>query len=165
MARRQLIVLVCLLASLSLWPGSARASHTQSNDPPHDFAVGGGTLEGTGGILRFSVSAQSGPLGEDPDGFAHFRFEGILARFPITCMITTGNRAVFGGPRTEVPGDSHFMVVVDNQGLTPDLVNGPFTGGTPANQAGCAFHDAVSVLFTPLPVQGNVIVHDALPAP
>jgi hypothetical protein len=147
-----------LLMSLALGVGAANATHTPTTDnPPSDFAVGGGTVRG----FQFSIAARSGASGENPRGhLSMVRPDvGINAKAPVTCFIADGNVAVAGGPASGATGGLPFLyIIVEDNGALGDEVN-LLSTNIPANEAGCSVH-LVGVPLVPLD-HGNVTVHHA----
>lgn len=146
--------------------GVASATHSPGagDGPPNDFVVGGGHhgLPDT----QFTVSARSGPSGEDPKGQLSFKPEdGPRFLADVTCVIIEGNEAIVTAvikrPASNA-GDVLVMHAVDNGNpseSTPDLLRFsfvPFIRESPANP-GCFLP-----VLPPVPVtQGNIVVHDA----
>ena len=152
------LLAVLPLALLLVVAGGAGAA------PPQDFVTGGGhhSVPDT----QFTISAHSGPSGEDPQGQLSFKIEGQpRIKADVTCLIVTGSEAIatatFVDPQT---GQDQIVVMdaVDNgepNGATPDLLRfsfDPFI--TPdVNHPGCFLP-----VLAPVPVtQGNIVVNDA----
>jgi hypothetical protein len=96
--------------------------------------------------VQFTISAHTGPLGEDPQGNFSFKIEGQpRVRAEVACLIVSGNQAFATGtfidPQT---GTSQLVVMhaVDNgepSDSVPDLLRFSFVGFiVPApNNPGC----------------------------
>ena len=79
------LLAVLLLGLLVLVPGAATAAQ------PNDSVTGGGWHVGT----QFTVSAHSGPNGEDAQGHISFKPEdGPRTRAEVTCLVVLGNGLV-----------------------------------------------------------------------
>ena len=148
----------------------ARATHNPTANPPRDFAVGRGEVADVaplGGLdVVFQISATSGPLGENPHGHVMVDIEdNPLQSAPVTCIVTTGNRATAGGPRTGAPGSSLFVYVEDNE-VGPDRVSTATSSVNAADQAGCLFfHLAFQTAANFVVTRGDYTVHDGFPRP
>jgi hypothetical protein len=159
---------VLALLGLALAPGIGFASHSNGNSsgPPKDFVTGAGVHSVP--ETKFTISAHSGPLGEDPKGKLSFQIEGEpRIKAEVTCLIVTGNNAIATATGTKPEANEGQIIVmqaVDNGepgDPVPDLLRFSFTGAIrPApGQPGCF----VPVL-PPVPVtQGNIVVHDGQP--
>ena len=149
-----------------------------SGDSPKNFVVGGGhhSLPDT----QFTISANSGPLGENRKGQLSFKVDGQeRVLIDVTCMFVVGNEAVVTGMITHpasAVGQPVVMHGVDNggpSGTVPDLLRFSFNnGGISPTWAGIGpvppvGQDLTGCLFptlAPVPVtQGNVEVHAAQP--
>ena len=160
---KRLLAALCLslLMSLALGVGAANATHTATTDnPPSDFAVGGGTV----GAFQFTIAARSDASGENPRGQLSQRRPdvGFNAKAPVTCFIADGNLAIAGGPVSDVPGGFIYIIVEDN-GALGDEATTVQAGGLPANEAGCTYVLATFQQFLAPLDEGNVTVHDATP--
>jgi len=144
--------------SLALGVGAANATHTPNTDnPPSDFAVGGGSVVG----FQFTIAARSDASGENPRGTLSLMIPeiGLNDKAPVTCFIADGNLAIAGGP---VPGGSIYIIVEDN-GALGDEAGIVQAGGLPANEESCTYFLATyQEQLAPLD-EGNVTVHDATP--
>jgi hypothetical protein len=111
-----------LLAALLAAPDTVAA-------PQGDAVAGSGTLAPFGSTVpgpdtpknaEFTVSARSGPNGEDPSGVIRYRIPGwTVAAADVTCLWTSGDRAVGGGVvRTgEIPaGFNILLLAVEDNG-------------------------------------------------
>jgi hypothetical protein len=158
------VLALALLFSVVAGSGVASATHSTSDNPPHDFAVGSGHAPAIGVSVAFSAIS-SGPLGENPQG--HYRIDlgtGTVFQGPVTCLATAGNRAVLGGPHPDLPQSGLFIVVEDNgtpSEVAPDRFNIASAPVTPT-QATCQSLLATSIATFPID-QGNLTVHDAPP--
>jgi hypothetical protein len=146
-----------LLMSLALGVGAANATHTAiADNPPSDFAVGGGT----DGPTQFSIAARSDASGENPRGHLRLRntFFGKV-KAPVTCFIADGNLAIAGGPHSDFPGVFIYIIVEDN-GTQGDEA-GFVTINTPGDEVDCT--ETLELFPNPsnLVDEGNVTVHDA----
>jgi hypothetical protein len=155
---------------------TASAGYRAIADSPGNFVVGGGhhSVPDT----QFTLSAHSGPLGEDVKGQLSFKIDGG-ERFlvDVTCMFVVGNEAVATGVITRPAssaGDPVVMHAVDNgnpSDPTPDLLRFSFDNGgisdtffgvgpePPDGQdlTGCLFPT-----MAPVPVtQGNIEVESS----
>ncbi len=163
------LVLAFFAAGLVLptaFVGLASASHSpgEGGGPPKDFVVGGGhhSVPDT----QFTLSAHSGPLGEDPKGQVSFKIdEGPRYRADVTCVLIQGNQAIVTAvirKPESAAGQVIVMHAVDNgnpnDGAPPDLLRFSFAGAifeSPENP-GCFLP-----VLGPVPVtQGNIVVHD-----
>ena len=146
--------------------GVAGASHSagEGGGPPNDFVVGAGhhSVPDT----QFTLSAHSGPSGEDPKGQVSFKIEGG-PRFTadVTCVLIQDNQAIVTAvirKPDSAAGQVIVMHAVDNgnpnDGSPPDLLRFSFAGAiveSPQNP-GCFLP-----VLPPVPVtQGNIVVHD-----
>ena len=147
-------------------------------DSPQNFVVGGGhhSVPDT----EFTLSAHSGPLGENRKGQLTFKSDGgERYLIDVTCMYVVGNEAVATGvimhPSSAI-GQPVVMHAVDNgnpSGDVPDLLRFSFNnGGISATYAGVgpvppSEQDLTGCLFPTLPpvpvTQGNIEVHAAQP--
>jgi hypothetical protein len=146
-------------------------------DSPENFVVGGGhhSIPDT----QFTLSAHSGPLGENRKGQLTFKIDGG-DRFliDVTCLYVVGNEAVATGMVTRpvsALGQPVVMHAVDNgsasNGAVADLLRFSFNnGGISPTFAGIgpvppAGQDLTGCLFPTLPpvpvTQGNIEVHAA----
>jgi hypothetical protein len=155
--------------SLLLMPREVRATHSSEPGPPQDFVTGGGhhSVPDT----QFTISARSGPLGEDPQGQFSFKIEDQpRIRAEVTCLIVVGNEAFATGVMvspSSAEGQLVVMHAVDGgepapgQAAGPDLLRFSFEGfivEDPQNP-GCFLP-----VLPPVPVtQGNIVVHDSTP--
>jgi hypothetical protein len=162
---RKLISIGAVLGVLAL-PATAAATHSPGSSGPRDFVTGGGhhSLPDT----QFTLSAHSGPLGENPKGHLSFKTDGgERFKADVTCVIVAGNQAFVTGVFTR-PGSAEGQLVVahavDNGepgDATPDLLRFSFAGAIfpVQNRPGCFLP-----FLPPVPVtQGNITVHDATP--
>jgi len=167
----------CVLAVVGL-----AAAAPAGADPPRDFVVGAGTIEADPFLGdSFSVSAHSGPLGEDPRGHVNVRttnlagdrqsFHGDVSE---GCLIVTGNRAVAVG---RLPEDERFVEPTTGRTIEFAAVivedNGHPVKGQPLDRAfpvlfftataarACAGLLPASLVTVPID-RGNVVVNDAL---
>ena len=167
MARRVLAALLGVgLTVPALFSGVADATHSPGDGPPNDFVVGGGhhSVPDT----QFTLSAHSGPLGEDAKGHLSFKIDdGPRFIADVTCLIVVGNEAFATGvirrPASSA-GDLVVMHAVDNGNpsdpTTPDLLRFSFTGSIfeSPTDPGCFLP-----VLPPVPVtEGNIVVHDAV---
>ncbi|HLL38596.1 MAG TPA: hypothetical protein VK357_02905 [Rubrobacteraceae bacterium] len=145
--------------------GVANATHSEvanSAGPPKDFAVGGGKHLFT---IKFSFSAHSGPLGEDPKGQIQLDFGDRKIKAEVICVIVAGNEAFITGFSDELPGNGIVVThAVDNgepSDPQPDLLRNsfePFIFESP-ERPGC-----FRPVLEPVPVtEGNIVVHDGQP--
>jgi hypothetical protein len=159
---------LALLFSVVAGSGVASATHTTTDNPPHDFASGSGYVPAY--PVSVTISATSGPSGENAKG--HYRTMGpsFDQQGPVTCLATAGNIAVVGGPRSDFPAGGFFNVVEDNgtpgeREAAPDRWKNIF--GPPPTQQGCETVLEISSsgfgVFFPID-RGNFTVHDAPPA-
>ena len=156
MKRLLVVLLLALIVSLAVGVGVANATHSPSDNPSQDFAVGGGRITDE---THIAIAALSDPSGEDPRGHLMVDTPEESLQAPVTCFITTVNRAVAGGPDQQQPGSFLYIIVEDND--VPGDDRATFTtSAVPANEAGCALIDTL-VGGALLPLEGNVIVHDA----
>jgi hypothetical protein len=146
----------------------ALATDSTAAGPPQDFVTGAGHHSEPD--TQFTISAHSGPAGEDPRGNFSFKIEDqSRRRAEVTCLIVVDNEAVATGtivfPESDA-GDRVVMHAVDGgepapgQTAGPDLLRFSFepfiVEGSPP---GCFFP-----VFPPVPVtKGNIVVHDATP--
>lgn len=163
------LVVALLTAGLVLptaFAALASASHSpgEGGGPPNDFVVGGGhhSVPAT----QFTLSAHSGPSGEDPKGQVSFKIdEGSRHTADVTCVIIQGNEAIVTAvirKPASAAGQVIVMHAVDNgnpnEGSPPDLLRFSFAGAifeSPDNP-GCFLP-----VLPPVPVtQGNIVVHD-----
>lgn len=145
-------------------PASPSAISLASIRAGSDKVSGAGEMLGIGNN-RFSVSAHSDPLGQDPRGHLRIERSGmLLANGAVSCLLVAGNRAVVGTDRLDAPG-GQYLVVRDNGNPGDELADEATEAstGVPADEFGCAavFSLTAGVLF---PIDGNVRVTDALPA-
>ena len=137
------------------------------NSPLTASAAAGDAVSGTGIFflgdqrMSFTVSAHSGPAGEDAQGELHFRVGAFAdATADVTCLRVTGNRAIVAGKvrqgTTLVPGYDYLYLIVQD--------NGEPIGGEPVDKAGvliatadfdCGFLDVINTLDN-----GNITVED-----
>jgi hypothetical protein len=157
---------LALLVSLVVGMGVANATHSEeanSPGPPNDFAVGGGKHSFP--PVKFSFSAHSGPLGEDPKGQIQLDFGDRKIKAEVTCVIVAGNEAFITGFSDELPGNGIVVThAVDNgepSDPQPDLLRNsfePFIFESP-ERPGCFLP-----VLEPVPVtEGNIVVHDGQP--
>jgi hypothetical protein len=115
---------------------------------------------------QFTLSAHSGPLGEDPRGHLSFKIEGQpRVHADVTCLIVVGTQAFATGVITRpaaAAGQLTVMHAVDagnpNE-ITPDLLRFSFVPFIvpDANRPGCFLP-----VLPPVPVtQGNIVIDDA----
>src|SRR5437867_7141654 len=145
---------------------SAHQTPTESLNPSfdvggnHDMVQGAGTIPGAG---SFRVFARSGPLGEDPKGHMEIEFIGPPGPFStanfkgkVTCLaVLSSSRAVIQMVSEEFPHGMR-LIVEDGKGIVPDMAN--VLANT--NLFPCAsMNDIV------YPMDGDVVVRDALPLP
>jgi hypothetical protein len=151
------VLVLAVLFSVVAGSGVASATHTASDNPPRDFAVGSGHVPAIDADLAFSAIS-SGTSGQNPRG--HYRTDalGVELQGPVTCLATAGNRAVLGGPHPTNPSLYVYVIVEDNgkpSEALPDRVNV------------AAFFPVPCQAFLPFTVEtfpierGDVIVHDA----
>ena len=119
MKRLLAALFLALVASLALALNAASATHSNGHGPKQDLAAGTGQLESSdpfsGQVVeqKVHVSANSGPMGEDPQG--DFRVEAMIPsgefdidfRGRVTCLHVIGNRATVGG-EVERSNDDRF---------------------------------------------------------
>ena len=162
--------LILSLAALALSAGAAGATHSNNSNPPKDFLVGAGDF-GNPALpgQHFSVSAHSGPLGENPRG--HIRVEGSpvfdTTSTQVECLVVAGNRAAAGGRMEETPSGTFWLIVVaEDHGQPsdplPDRAVPIFIIITPPPPNMCAAVLGFSAFALPME-EGNVTVHDAEP--
>ena len=140
------------------------------NDPSKDFVVGG--FQGTEGN-NVGVSAHSGSLGQKPKGHLsetrpHFFPPGssstFQGRFKVTCLAVLGKEAAVGLVPTDATSNDEqdeFVFAVRDNGLpngTGDQY--AFVPGVPAATCELGLGEAVFTI-----ARGNILVHDAVPAP
>ena len=147
--------------------------------PSMDKVTGAGTTEGVAGygdFLHFTVSAHSGPSGEDPKGNIVYRWldEADVGVWPggkprsadIVCMNVDGNQAVVIAEwkKGDRPfGNSYpwlFLAVEDNGNPSGDTPDRAFVTGV--NSPNCGLLSSGIGNAVPL-VKGNVQVVDAAP--
>jgi hypothetical protein len=131
--------------------------------PPQDFVTGGGhhSVPDT----QFTISAHSGPAGEDARGQLSFKIEGQpRIKAEVSCLVVTGNTAIATATYTDEDGAEQVVVMeaVDNgepSGETPDLLRFSFAGAIVPDPANA---DCFLPVLAPVPVtQGNIVVKDA----
>jgi hypothetical protein len=143
---------------------------------PNDSVVGAGTTLGNPGFvdyLHFTVSVQSGPNGENPDGNIVYRFlddssdpGGKPRSADIVCLRVEGNAAVVIAEWKK--GDRPFgdaypylaLVVRDNGSPGSGGMDLGFASATSVPSCGQIW-DWVDLYSVPL-VTGNVVVRDAV---
>jgi hypothetical protein len=130
------------------------------NDPGRDFAVGG--LQGPEENNNIGFSAQSRPLGEDPQGQMSETIPGgFQARWRVTCLAVVGHEAAFGLTPTNAASNdqtNEFVFAVFDSGIPGGT--GDLFGFVPIPAEDCAAGIG-EALFAPQ--HGNMLVHDALP--
>ena len=163
MRRRLLIVLLVAACVMAI-----AAVTTAAAFPGGDRVVGGGRDAFDANV---SISAHSGPNGEDPGGHNNATLPlpdmpGVTfkVRLDVVCVAVVGNLAAVGAVVTEsasndLPPGTPFVVVFRDTGLpggAGDAIE-PFPGVPPAD---CA--DFVGLAAAALPLRnGNVSIHDA----
>ena len=160
MKTRLTIRLIALAgASTALPLGTANA--TDGQGAPTDFAVGGFRF----GELPFALSAHRSPAG-DLNGYIKVDNSVETLTGQVTCLTVVGNRAIAGGRvENESTGDAFnaFLVVEDNDGAAGEVTDRvAVISGPPATQELCDLFLPVGEPFLQ-PVEGNVVVHDAIP--
>jgi hypothetical protein len=165
----KLVVLLMSMTVLAMMAGGANATHTAGAGPNDDFATG--TVQGGAPAtvdFHIHVNANSGPAGENPKGQYFVRADifvagGVDFSGRVTCLTVVGNAAMIGGAveRSEatVPaeGTGVFIVAEDNgEPGDADRVNLIFTATPPT------VCPAPALFNSPI-LQGNFVVHDALP--
>jgi hypothetical protein len=155
-----------------------------TNDGAHDFAVGGGQhgagfisdcSNSNGNCVNEGFSAQSGLLGENPQGRVSATFltpHPFKLRGPVLCLDVNGNHAFILAMQTEdaaavgFPKNQPFLLeVMDNgnpvMGTPPDLIRnrgpGDFLPGIPFSGFPCG--EPLDPLLVPL-LRGNIVVRD-----
>jgi len=137
--------------------------------------VGGSSdrVHGSGFIpalnARFRVSAHSGPLGEDPNGHMDVEFPGgsggvefTSTKGRIICLAVLGNRASMTMVSEDFP-TGIFLVVEDNgNGALPDRADVALGINPDPATAPCAGQLLFPIFF---PIEGDVVVNDALTGP
>jgi hypothetical protein len=113
-------------------------------------------------------SAQSGPLGENPQGHISATFAAGKLRGDVICLQVILNTAFILAVETRtddvIPQGQQFLLnVVDNgnpvNGTPPDLIRNSFVGSftAPSTSFPCG-----TPTLAPVPlVRGNIVVHDA----
>jgi hypothetical protein len=162
--RRRLLIVV-LFAGCVIGLG---AMPTAAADPGGDRVVGGGRDAFDANV---SISAQSGPNGEDPRGHNNATLPlpdmpGVTfkVRLDVVCVAVAGNLAAIGAVVTEsasndLPPGTPFVVVFRDTGLpggAGDAIE-PFPGLPPA---ACADFVGLAAAAPPLR-NGNVSIFDA----
>jgi len=166
---------ILLLFGVLLGCNDSAQTPTQPQRPSMQFEGHNDRAYGSGTIpilfdVRFRVSSHSGPLGEDPKG--HMVVENIIepvsnnlverTKGEIICLAVLGNRAAMTMVSDEFP-KGIFLVVEDNgkgevlpdradlaPGVNPDPTTAPCAG---------------QLLIPVFPMEGDVVVRDALPLP
>jgi hypothetical protein len=143
----------------------AAAQGPAADGPPKDFVTGGGHHSFLPDA-QFTISAHSGPLGEDPKGHMSFKEEGQpRVRSNVTCLTIVGNQAFATGVierPAAAAGQLMVMHAVDSGergGIAPDLLRFSFVPFIVPhhNRPGCFLP-----VLPPVPVtQGNIVVNDA----
>src|SRR5215212_10099596 len=98
------LLAVLPLALLLVVAGGAGAA------PPRDFVTGGGhhSVPDT----QFTISAHSGPTGEDARGQLSFKIEGQpRLKAEVTCLVVTGNTAIATATYTDANGVDQVVVM------------------------------------------------------
>ena len=142
---------------------------TASAAPPNDSAIGSGKVAVLGGTAAsFSLSAHSGPQGEDAKGNLNFRDISFnvpgsaeKATATVTCLAVSGNRAAIVGEfkkDTPFPGFPFAVIVVEDNGEPGGAV--PDRGLALGFRISPPCQDVLSFFTQPLE-QGNVVVRDA----
>lgn len=156
---RRLALAAVFVGALALAPAVAAAQG------PQDFVTGGGHHSSPD--TQFTISAHSGPAGQDPKGTLSFKTEGqARIRAEVTCLIVSGNRAIATATYIDpATGRTQLVVMeaVDNgepgTAPAPDLLRfsfAPFIRPV-AGSPGCFLP-----VLPPVPVtQGNIVVRDA----
>jgi hypothetical protein len=148
---------VVLGAAMAVSANPAVASHDPSGAPlDQDFAEGSGSFAGEP-ASSFRLDAHSGPQGEDPTGSAFFVQFGFFVEGPVTCLIVDDNRAVLGMrvERSNISVSGLVFTVVDARGIGSDKIHIEQAGADPT----CSPTEA------DIPINGNIVVHDAATLP
>ncbi len=176
--RKAVAVLALAVLVLAGLPGVATATHSPGGGPKFDFVRGSGKyveeydFDGDGKIdtvayeTHFTISAKSGPSGENPEGrwsIDSRPFEQDRVFGDVTCLRVEGNRAIVGGRYD----DRSSTLGHDSEGVLFEFVdNGPGTDDAAGGFVSYVSEEALqscelgySVPFQ----QGNFIVHDATP--
>jgi hypothetical protein len=158
--------LVALLA-FALAPAVGFATHSEGNSPGprRDFVTGGGVHAAD---VQFTISARSGPLGEDPKGHISFKIDGEpRVKAEVTCVVVIGNQAFVTAVGTRPAANEGQIIVMhavdtgEPGDAPPDLLRFAFACGIRPvpGQPGC-----FQPFKGPVPVtQGNIVVHDGQP--
>jgi hypothetical protein len=151
-----------MIASAAL-AAPALASHARKDGSSHDRVTGAGAIAPT---FRFTISAHSGPAGEDPFGTITVNTSAGLRVARVTCLVVIGNQARASGPVVHevldpgVPHQNAALVIVED---LPSPMNDLITYTTFAEDP---FHvDPDTACLFPAPaldpvVRGNVEVYD-----
>jgi hypothetical protein len=163
-----MLLALMLVVGVLVFPNSASATHDL-----HDFVVGG-FRPNIGS--HWSVSAQSGPMGEEPFGHVSATTpsqnpDQKQFRYRVTCVNVDGNLAVIGAVPTEAASNdtsaSPALFFLRDGG--PGGGEGPgdaqldgffFTGTDNPNQCQDPSSLAVAAIAPPIE-SGNILVHDA----
>ncbi len=134
-----------------------------------DKLVGSGKTVFSDSPIKFTVSARSGPSGEQPQGQVHFTYVGFSGKADVTCLSVSGNTAAVvaraSDPSRVVPGADYvdvFLFVTDTGPAQNDIGDFGIAAGSggpiPPPITTCS-GAGVNVPVT----QGNVTVMDATP--
>ena len=150
---RRAIVATCMTWAAVLAPTAAAQVPTQDS-------VTGSITYGEGrSTLGFTLSASSGPGGEDPTGTVtiHTFVAGDLGTFAVSCLGVSGNHATIVAPfpGTTPPTPAGVVIQVEDNGSTGDKVDSTFVSTLPDS---CP--PPVTVREDPF-TSGNVTVVDA----
>ena len=138
------------------------------NDGRHDFVVGGFSAP----TVKWSVSAHSGPLGEEPFGHVNRTIpqpSGVIkqSRWRVTCVYVSANLAVVVGVPHPHAGSDDFNSTTKfyfRNGGPGGAADG-FLQSFAASPVACGPADLVFAAAASPFANGNILVHDALPQP
>ena len=165
--KRLLVGMATGVLLVALMPSVVSASF------PNDAATGSGRVEGLyGAVADFSLSARSGPAGEDAKGNLNFRNvdypDGQNGTVAVTCLLVVGNEAIIGGPwkksssfpDPDVDFDFGILYVQDNGQPNGPVADVGVAYGTTGPLDCGALLDFSRIFAQPL-LHGNVVVRDA----
>ena len=158
-----LFAALAAIVGIGVAVGAATApAHAQ--EAGQDFVVGTFTVGDAppAGTIAFeaTLDARSGPSGENPTGTFIHSPNGFPSLYTVACLHVTGNTAVVGINYSGPPEAGLLFQVVD---ASVDSFSPPPTIDTQVGAGDCT--GPVNFL-SPLPVvAGDIVVHDARPAP
>jgi hypothetical protein len=157
---KKLVVAACSLMMV----GPGLAATAAAAQPPAQDSVTGSISYGEGRSgLGFTISAFSGPAGEDPTGTVtiYTFVSGDLGTFAVSCLGVSGNHATIVAPfpGASPPTPAGVVIHVEDNGSSGDAVDSSFVSTVPSSCPAPAM-----VLRDPFTF-GDVTVIDAKPFP